>query len=562
MGLKESSEVFVVRAKERVQADPKLALGMSILCPGLGHLYNGEFRKGFFFQLAALNTYALFGLLVLVSSLTPAIKSWAESNHLKINEQLMDSLSASPAASGTAAPFFFVVSLLLIGFVLYCARDAFARAAKPPRLALYHDFYLEMPEAASGAYLAHIICLFVSFILAFFFLIPAPPRTVVTEFEFVAPQTETKPPVVPTKLRSTTASRASGQRIIKSDVAQMLKALAAPLAKAAPQKTETKAPAKASETSKSSESSKSSEPAPSKEPPPVPKVANPTPPSPTPPTPHLNPLPVPPLAFPLKSFNKSNAPVTPAPTAAAVVPNAAAPAPPMPIAVPNAPGNLPAPKLLASSQTPNNNPSNLLSSLANPSKFASQNGPSGPAPAPVSSNNSSDSRDPGKGLTPVAIGRGTDKDKGDGKEKGPKPQAATGRNTSKDDRSGPEAATAMATPRLTSIGPSSIGPGPNPGQNVCREADFGPYMAALQRRIKSRWHPPKAPEASHVKATFVVSKEGNMTRLKLVRSSGLSIADQAALRAIEEAAPFPPLPEFAPDEVTIEFSFDYNVFNR
>lgn len=546
MGLKEYFEDIVVRVKERVQVDPKLALGMSILCPGLGHLYNGEFRKGFFFQLAALNSYALFGLLVLVSSLTPAIKDWAQSNHLKINEDLMASLSASPAASHSASPFFFVVSLLLIGFVLYCARDAFARASKPPRLALYHDFYLEMPEAASGAYLAHIICLFVSFILAFFFLIPPPPRTVVTEFEFVAPSTETKPPVVPTRLKSTTASRAGGQKIVKSDVTEMLKALAAPLARAT-------APQKSAKAAKAAE------------PPPVQKtpapVQNPAPPAPRPspqkepPTPNLNPLPVPPLAFPLKSFNKQ---MTPAPSAAApLVPNQI-PTPPVPISAPNAPGNLPAPKLLASSQAA---PTNLLSSLANPSKFTGPSGAVGPAPAPVSVTPEGDGRDPSKGLTPVAIGRGRDKDKGTGKSDGPAPQAATGRNTKKSDSGGPEGTTFMATPRLASVIPSAPGPGPA-GQDVKPEPDFGPYMARLQRLIKSRWHPPKAPEASHVKALFVISREGNMTRLRLSRSSGLAIADQAALRAIEEAAPFPPLPANSPDEVTIEFSFDYNVYNR
>jgi TonB family protein len=51
-----------------------------------------------------------------------------------------------------------------------------------------------------------------------------------------------------------------------------------------------------------------------------------------------------------------------------------------------------------------------------------------------------------------------------------------------------------------------------------------------------------------------------MSNLRLDHSSGLAIADQAALKAVENAAPFRPLPAGAQDDVDIQFTFDYNVF--
>jgi TonB family protein len=52
-----------------------------------------------------------------------------------------------------------------------------------------------------------------------------------------------------------------------------------------------------------------------------------------------------------------------------------------------------------------------------------------------------------------------------------------------------------------------------------------------------------------------------MTNLKLQKSSGTAIADTAALSAAQDAAPFAPLPSGAPENVDIQFTFDYNVFS-
>ena len=86
-------------------------------------------------------------------------------------------------------------------------------------------------------------------------------------------------------------------------------------------------------------------------------------------------------------------------------------------------------------------------------------------------------------------------------------------------------------------------------------------MADLQRRIKRAWFPPRGQESRRVKVIFKVHSQGELSDLRVEGSSGVAIADQAALQAVTNAAPFRPLPPGAPAVVDIEFTFDYNVFS-
>jgi TonB family protein len=85
-------------------------------------------------------------------------------------------------------------------------------------------------------------------------------------------------------------------------------------------------------------------------------------------------------------------------------------------------------------------------------------------------------------------------------------------------------------------------------------------MADLQKHIKRCWYPPHGRDTKRVKVIFTVSTNGELTKLQLLQSSGLLIVDKAALKAVEDAAPFRHLPPHAPGSVDIEFTFDYNVF--
>lgn len=118
----------------------------------------------------------------------------------------------------------------------------------------------------------------------------------------------------------------------------------------------------------------------------------------------------------------------------------------------------------------------------------------------------------------------------------------------------------------------SYGTQGNPGQNpygnrppsLAAQADvnFGPYMSALQRKIKRAWRPPRGSESNRIVVTFVVRKDGHLADLQITVSSPDPEANAAALKAVSMASPFDPLPPGAGDNVDIEFTFDYNVFQR
>lgn len=118
----------------------------------------------------------------------------------------------------------------------------------------------------------------------------------------------------------------------------------------------------------------------------------------------------------------------------------------------------------------------------------------------------------------------------------------------------------------------SYGTQGNPGQNpygnrppsVAAQADvnFGPYMSALQRKIKRAWRPPRGSESNRIVVTFVVLKNGRLSDLKIIVSSPNPEANMAALKAVSAASPFDPLPAGSGDSVDIEFTFDYNVFQK
>ncbi len=111
-------------------------------------------------------------------------------------------------------------------------------------------------------------------------------------------------------------------------------------------------------------------------------------------------------------------------------------------------------------------------------------------------------------------------------------------------------------------------PGENPYGNrapsVAAQADvnFGPYMSALQRKIKRAWRPPRGSESNRIVVTFVVLKNGRLSDLKIIVSSPDPEANMAAIQAVNAASPFDPLPAGSGDTVDIEFTFDYNVFQK
>ena len=91
---------------------------------------------------------------------------------------------------------------------------------------------------------------------------------------------------------------------------------------------------------------------------------------------------------------------------------------------------------------------------------------------------------------------------------------------------------------------------------------FGPYMARIQEMIKQRWRPPRGSESKRIVVHFVINRDGSLSNLRLMQTNGDTLANEAALSAVRNAAAFPPLPAGSAPSIDIEFTFDYNVFKK
>ncbi|MBV9386056.1 MAG: TonB family protein [Chroococcidiopsidaceae cyanobacterium CP_BM_ER_R8_30] len=93
-----------------------------------------------------------------------------------------------------------------------------------------------------------------------------------------------------------------------------------------------------------------------------------------------------------------------------------------------------------------------------------------------------------------------------------------------------------------------------------RQDDLGPYLQALKQRVAQQWRHENPGSSKHTVIFFAVNRNGQITPPRLVRTSGSAKIDQAALEAVEHAAPFAPLPEsFREAQLSIEFTF--NIFD-
>lgn len=86
-----------------------------------------------------------------------------------------------------------------------------------------------------------------------------------------------------------------------------------------------------------------------------------------------------------------------------------------------------------------------------------------------------------------------------------------------------------------------------------RNIDIGPYVADVKRRVMRAWFPAK--DSRKVVLQFHLDKTGVLIGPVKVNVSGGANADNCALKAVQEAAPFRPLPIGVPDRIKVEFTF-------
>lgn len=93
--------------------------------------------------------------------------------------------------------------------------------------------------------------------------------------------------------------------------------------------------------------------------------------------------------------------------------------------------------------------------------------------------------------------------------------------------------------------------------------DFGPYLQAAIAKVRQNWYKliPRSAEMEKGKLAieFAVLKNGHISDMKLVATSGNTLLDRAAWGGITISNPFPPLPaEFNGSQLALRFRFYYN----
>lgn len=88
---------------------------------------------------------------------------------------------------------------------------------------------------------------------------------------------------------------------------------------------------------------------------------------------------------------------------------------------------------------------------------------------------------------------------------------------------------------------------------------FAYYLATMKRKIAAYWEVPgSGVETQFCRVYFRVASNGSIVSPSVETSSGNFLFDQAALRAVVQASPLPPLPDgFTDDYLGVHFSFAY-----
>jgi protein TonB len=97
------------------------------------------------------------------------------------------------------------------------------------------------------------------------------------------------------------------------------------------------------------------------------------------------------------------------------------------------------------------------------------------------------------------------------------------------------------------------------------EFKYYSYMRRLKEKIEGIWlYPPSAVSRGiygDLYIRFVIKKNGKLGELEVVRTSGIRMLDEAAVRALKDADPYWPLPEdWGEDELIITGHFIYSLY--
>ncbi|MDJ0678562.1 MAG: TonB family protein [Xenococcaceae cyanobacterium MO_167.B52] len=95
------------------------------------------------------------------------------------------------------------------------------------------------------------------------------------------------------------------------------------------------------------------------------------------------------------------------------------------------------------------------------------------------------------------------------------------------------------------------------GLDARQNLDLGPYFAEIRRRVRRNWKPSQPNKERNTILVFSIQRNGQITGLRIVQSSGSPINDQESLEAVQKSAPFRALPaNFPRQELKVQFNFN------
>ncbi len=92
---------------------------------------------------------------------------------------------------------------------------------------------------------------------------------------------------------------------------------------------------------------------------------------------------------------------------------------------------------------------------------------------------------------------------------------------------------------------------------ACRDPELVHWLTKMEKRIGRNWYPPKCPPEVKPIVGFTVHQDGSITNANVAKEGSMAISDQAALRAVTQAAPFSPLPDGTPSAIDLQQTFNY-----
>jgi protein TonB len=91
--------------------------------------------------------------------------------------------------------------------------------------------------------------------------------------------------------------------------------------------------------------------------------------------------------------------------------------------------------------------------------------------------------------------------------------------------------------------------------------DITPWAREVITRIQNNWTIPQAKggaDRGEVGIVAAIGKDGSLKEIKILNATNVSLLDEAALRAVEQSAPFPALPpDFPRTILEAYFVFKY-----